>query len=71
MATSSKAPTKLFLLSAVGFACACLMWLFQHSLNSGMFETFCKTTAYFFLTGAVLSLSYAVFLRSWENDENN
>ncbi len=68
MVRRSKSHLKLFAVAALGFLLACALLVFERQLAAGVLETVCETAAYLLLTGAVLSLSYAVFVRSWNRD---
>ncbi len=69
MARPSNAHFKMIGLAALGFALAGVLFLLQHALDCTMLESLCRTGAYLMLAAAVLGLSYAFFLKSWQDDE--
>ncbi len=71
MRQRSKSPVTLFAIAIGGFATAICLFLFEQALAAGLLQSVCATVAYVLLAGAVLTLSYAVFVRSAQSDERH
>jgi len=63
-----KSPVTLFAIAIGGFATATCLFLFERALAAGLLQSVCATVAYVLLAAAVLTLSYAVFVRSAQSE---
>jgi len=63
-----KSPVTLFSIAIGGFFTAICLFLFERALAAGLLQSICATAAYVLLAGAVLTMSYAVFVRSAQNE---
>ncbi len=63
-----KSPVTLFAISIGGFLTATCLFLFERALAAGLLQSVCATVAYVLLAAAVLTLSYAVFVRSAQSE---